>query len=303
MASFSLRISLASGGKVVKRSMDVLFSALLLVAALPVLLIAALAIRIDSPGPVLFRQWRTGRRFQNFQILKLRTMAHAEAGLQYTLGPDPRITVVGKWLRRTKVDEIPQLWNILRGEMSLVGPRPVLPELTREFGIHYKLLLRVRPGLTDPASLKYCQEARLLATAHDPLGFFKTVVTPDKIQISLDYLDNSNVWSDCLTLIMTVFVCAFPGLSRVYGRLPVPRGSSAYSYRKKESKSHIPLPVRPISLRERTDSCAFNQEVLRAISKVEKPSLHSLIPWNLLSAVDVSGQSTSSDSKSGGMRL
>src|ERR1700678_2759666 len=121
------------GGTVVKRLVDIAVSLALLLIASPVLALAALIILFTSPGPVLFRQVRMGCGFQPFEILKLRTMVHAQAGLAYTLGPDPRITPFGGLLRRTKLDELPQLWNVLWGEMSLVGPRPVIPELTREF--------------------------------------------------------------------------------------------------------------------------------------------------------------------------
>ena len=219
-AGLSLRNCLVSGGIVVKRAVDIAASAALLLITMPVLALAAGMILITSPGPVLFLQTRMGRGFRPFQIIKLRTMVHAEAGLAYTLGPDPRITRVGKWLRRTKVDELPQLWNVLRGEMSLVGPRPVVPELTTEFREFYVYLLRARPGLTDPASLKYSQETRLIAMAEDPMHFFKTVVTPDKIQISLEYLERANLWTDSVTLAMTAVICCFPSMSRIYGELP-----------------------------------------------------------------------------------
>ena len=208
------------GGTVVKRAVDIAVSAVLLLIALPMLAVAAASILLTSPGPVLFRQTRMGRGFQPFRIFKLRTMVHAEGGLSYTLGPDPRITRVGKWLRRTKVDELPQLWNVLRGEMSLVGPRPVVPELTREFHDSYVYLLRARPGLTDPASLKYSQETRLLAKAEDAMRFFKNVVTPDKIRISLKYMERANLWTDGVTLVMTAAICCFPSMSRLYGKLP-----------------------------------------------------------------------------------
>jgi lipopolysaccharide/colanic/teichoic acid biosynthesis glycosyltransferase len=208
------------GGTVVKRFVDIAVSAVLLLMASPVLALAALIILLTSPGPILFRQVRTGRGFRPFEILKLRTMAHAEAGLAYTLGPDPRITPVGKLLRRTKLDELPQLWNVLRGDMSLVGPRPVLPELTHEFREYYAFLLRARPGLTDPASLKYSQETRLLAQAPDPMYFFKTVVTPDKIRLSFEYMVRANLWTDIVTLVMTGLICCFPSMSRVYGEVP-----------------------------------------------------------------------------------
>ena len=223
-ASSVSSVSSVMGGTVVKRVVDILVSAALLVIALPVLLLVSIVIRCTSPGPVLFRQVRMGRGFEPFEIFKLRTMAHAQAGLAYTLGPDPRITPVGVWLRRTKLDELPQLWNVLRGDMSLVGPRPVLPELTYEFHEFYAFLLRVRPGLTDPASLKYCQETRLLAQADDPMHFFKTVVTPDKLRISFEYLANANLWTDCVTMMMTAVICCFPAMSRLYGELPEAQG-------------------------------------------------------------------------------
>lgn len=204
----------------IKRLVDVVIASCLLLLLLPLLLLVAFVILLTSPGPVLFRQVRMGRGFQTFEILKLRTMAHAQVGLAYTLGPDPRITWVGKWLRRTKLDELPQLWNVLRGDMSLVGPRPVLPELTYEFRESYIHLLQARPGLTDPASLKYSQETRLLAQAPDPMHFFKTVVTPDKIRISSEYQGKANVWTDAGVMVMTVLVCCFPSLGRVYGEMP-----------------------------------------------------------------------------------
>jgi len=169
---------------------------LLLAVSLPFLAIAAIIIKLDSEGPVIFRQVRTGRRFRCFQLLKLRTMKTGCGGLPYTLGADERITRSGQWLRRFKLDELPQLWNVLRGDMSLVGPRPVVPELTVEFKHAYELLLETRPGLTDPATLKYCREVEILALVQDPNDFFKTVVTPDKLRISQAYQLRANLWTD-----------------------------------------------------------------------------------------------------------
>ena len=204
----------------VKRLVDIVVSAFLLLVAAPVLFLAALVIWMTSPGPILFRQVRMGRDFQPFNILKLRTMAHAKGGLEYTLGPDPRITPIGRILRRTKLDELPQLWNVLRGDMSLVGPRPVLPQLTQEFRRQYAFLLRIRPGLTDPASIKYIRETELLARASEPMDFFKTVVTPDKLRISFQYMGRANLWTDAIVLLITAVVCFFPSASRIYGELP-----------------------------------------------------------------------------------
>jgi lipopolysaccharide/colanic/teichoic acid biosynthesis glycosyltransferase len=176
---------------------------LLLTCALPVLAVAALLIKLNSNGPILFCQVRMGRDFKRFQLFKLRTMKEGGGGLAYTLGADPRITSVGRWLRWFKIDELPQLWNVVRGEMSLVGPRPVVPELALEFCRAYEILLKVRPGLTDPATLKYCREAEMLATVAEPLRYFKRVVTPDKLRISEAYIQNANGWRDLCVMAST----------------------------------------------------------------------------------------------------
>ena len=179
-----------------KRSVDIALAGLLFAVSLPILAVAAIIIKLDSAGPVIFRQVRMGRRYRRFQLLKLRTMRDSCEGLPYTLGADQRITRSGGWLRRFKLDELPQLWNVLRGDMSLVGPRPVVPELIAEFKWAYELLLESRPGLTDPATLKYCHEAEILALVPDPLDYFKTVVTPDKLRISQAYQLRANLWTD-----------------------------------------------------------------------------------------------------------
>jgi lipopolysaccharide/colanic/teichoic acid biosynthesis glycosyltransferase len=191
---------------VLKRSLDILLAALLLTLALPFLALAAITIKWDSEGPVIFRQIRMGRNFKCFELWKLRTMRHSSSGLAYTLGADPRITRSGRWLRWFKIDELPQLWNVLRGDMSMVGPRPVVPELTTEFKKAYEQLLRARPGLTDPATLKYCHEAEMLTAIADPLGYFKTVVTPDKLRISQAYRQRANTWSDLGVMAETALI-------------------------------------------------------------------------------------------------
>jgi lipopolysaccharide/colanic/teichoic acid biosynthesis glycosyltransferase len=206
---------------VLKRCVDVAVSSFLLIVALPVLAAAAIAIKLDSDGPVFFVQPRMGRGFNLFALIKLRTMRIRCVGSAFTLGADPRITRVGHWLRLSKVDELPQLWNVLRGEMSMVGPRPVIPELAIEFAEAYVLLLDVRPGLTDPASMKYCREEELLALFPDPLLHFKTVLTPDKLRISAAYLDHATVWSDLGVLVGTA-LALFPSsrLQRFIGKHP-----------------------------------------------------------------------------------
>lgn len=220
-----------------KRAVDITFAALLLGAALPLLVLAAIAIRLESCGPVIFRQARMGRGFRQFSIFKLRTMKHSAAGLSYTLGPDARITRVGRLLRRSKVDELPQLWNVLRGDMSIVGPRPVVPELAYEFRDSYRQLLDVRPGLTDPATVKYCRETEILGLAADPLDYFKNVVTPDKIRISRGYLLRANVWTDLA--VMTATAMSLFGLIRPRALQLVQQADGQLSW----------IPVYPIGAR------------------------------------------------------
>jgi lipopolysaccharide/colanic/teichoic acid biosynthesis glycosyltransferase len=189
---------------VFKRGVDIVFAGLLLTVTFPLLAFAAILVKLDSKGPAIFRQVRMGRGFKGFTLFKLRTMRTSGDGSAFTLGDDPRITRIGHWLRRFKIDELPQLWNVLRGDMSLVGPRPVIPELTEEFERVYRGLLAVRPGLTDPATFKYCRETEILALVPDPLMYFKTVLTPDKIRISNAYLQRANVWRDLGVMARTV---------------------------------------------------------------------------------------------------
>ena len=202
-----------------KRGIDIVVAGIMLVACLPLLVMCAVLIKLDSRGPILFRQARMGRDAKVFNLLKLRTMRAGEDGPAITLGPDPRITLVGGWLRRWKLDELPQLWNVVRGEMSLVGPRPVIPELAREFAPGYRDLLRVRPGLTDPATIQYCREVEILSRVNDPLSYFKTVVTPEKLRISRDYLLCATILSDFRIMIETAQAL----LSAPRSHAPAPR--------------------------------------------------------------------------------
>jgi lipopolysaccharide/colanic/teichoic acid biosynthesis glycosyltransferase len=198
------------GGHVLKRVIDILFAGAMLVLISPLLLICILLVRLDSEGPALFRQARMGRNFRTFQILKLRTMRNGERGDPITLGFDSRITRVGAWLRRWKLDEFPQLWNVLRGDMSLVGPRPVIPKLAQEFASDYEHLLRVRPGLTDPASIRYCRETEMLSLVPDPLEHFRAVVVPEKMRISRTYVEKATVLRDLGVIVKTAAVVLTP---------------------------------------------------------------------------------------------
>ena len=190
-----------------KRGLDVTASALGLLALTPVFMGIALAIKLDDGGPVFYRQLRVGRNEKPFFILKFRTMVQDadRAGLLLTVGVDPRVTKVGQLLRRAKLDELAQLVNVLRGEMSLVGPRPEVPRYVALYTPLQKLVLRLRPGVTDPASIRYRDENTLLGNAPDPEGAYIGTVMPAKLAINIEYLRDFSVWKDCGILLSTVF--------------------------------------------------------------------------------------------------
>ena len=195
-----------------KRAIDVVGAAVGLVVLAPLFAAVVVAIRIDSPGPVFFRQTRVGRAFRPFRIYKFRTMAAGApgAGPAITIGDDARVTRVGRWLRRAKIDELPQLLNVLRGEMSLVGPRPEVPAYVEIFRDAYARVLRGRPGITDPASLKFRNESALLSAAADPELEYRSRILPEKLRLSAEYSERWTVRSDLVLIMKTVF-----GLGRV----------------------------------------------------------------------------------------
>ncbi len=188
-----------------KRLFDLVVSALaLLLLAVPMLLVAAW-IRLDSPGPVFFRQQRVGRHGVPFAIHKFRTMRHgadrAAPGLPLTVGDDARITRAGRWLRRTRVDELPQLLDVLRGDMSLVGPRPEVPRYVALYPPALReRALAVRPGITDPASLAFIDEAALLAAAADPEREYIERILPLKLASAAAYAERATLASDLVVL-------------------------------------------------------------------------------------------------------
>ena len=190
-----------------KRTFDAVVSFLGLVLLSPFLLPVAILIKLDSPGPVLFRQQRIGKGFRPFFICKFRTMLQDPCGpgRLITIGDDPRITRVGRWLRKTKIDELPQLFNVLKGEMSFVGPRPEVPKYVQVFHRDYEDILRVRPGITDLASLKYRDEAYLLQKAENPEEEYVSHVLPDKIKLAKDYVQRSSLFFDLGLIFKTMF--------------------------------------------------------------------------------------------------
>lgn len=192
-----------------KRAFDIAGATVALVALLPLLLAVAVLIKLDTPGPVFFRQVRVGRHGRPFRIFKFRTMVVDQplGAPQITLAGDSRITRTGAWLRRTRVDELPQFIDVLRGTMSLVGPRPEVPR----YVAHYPPALReralaVRPGITDPASLDFIDEATLLARAADPEREYIEVILPAKLQRAADYAEHASLATDLALLWRTLRV-------------------------------------------------------------------------------------------------
>ncbi len=177
--------------QVIKRGFDLVFAALGLLILWPVIAVTWLIARYDTGASGFFRQERIGLGGKPFKVIKLRTMRNID-GTAVTTAKDPRITVWGARFRRWKLDELPQLWNVLLGQMSFVGPRPDVPGYLDRLEGEDRRLLRLRPGITGPATLKYRNEEDLLAEQDDPEEFNDQVIWPDKVKINLDYLDN---WS------------------------------------------------------------------------------------------------------------
>ena len=192
-----------------KRLFDWVMSSLGLLALGPLLILIALVVKLDSPGPVFFRQERVGRFGVPFRIHKFRTMRHdpAGSGLQITVGADRRITRVGQFLRGSKLDELPQLIDVWQGTMSLVGPRPEVPR----YVAHYPAALRdkvlsVRPGITDIASIEYRDESAVLARAADPERAYIEHILPRKLALQAAYASRATLVSDLRVLIRTLCV-------------------------------------------------------------------------------------------------
>ena len=188
----------------IKRLFDILAAGLGLVLLSPLLLLTAAWVRLDSPGPALFRQTRVGRFGVPFTIHKFRTM-RVVPGAAITVGADPRITRSGSVLRATKLDELPQLWDVLRGAMSLVGPRPELPVYVALYPADLRdRVLAVRPGITDPASLAFSHEAELLAAASDPEREYREVILPAKLRLSAQYAERASLATDLRLILATL---------------------------------------------------------------------------------------------------
>jgi lipopolysaccharide/colanic/teichoic acid biosynthesis glycosyltransferase len=170
----------------------------------PILLAVALLIKIRMPGPVFFRQVRVGRKSKTFRIIKFRTMWVNHGGSTISVKGESRITPLGAVLRKFKLDELPELWNILRGDMSFVGPRPDVPGYADKLTGDDRLLLTIRPGLTGAASLKYYNEEELLAVQADPVKYNDEILYPDKVRIDNNYVRNWSFWLDIKIIIFTL---------------------------------------------------------------------------------------------------
>ncbi len=195
-----------------KRGFDIVAAGAGLLLLSPLLLLVAVVIAMESPGGVLFRQRRIGRHFRPFSIYKFRTMV-VDANLRgplITCGEDARITRVGRCLRWSKIDELPQLINVVKGEMSLVGPRPEIAEYVEKFRHDYTEILTVRPGLTDLASLKYRDEAAVLSRVTDPLKEYVERVLPEKTELAKQYLRQSSFMFDLLLIAKTLVAVVVP---------------------------------------------------------------------------------------------
>jgi lipopolysaccharide/colanic/teichoic acid biosynthesis glycosyltransferase len=197
-----------------KRAIDIVVSGAVLVSGLPLFAVLALAILLESGRPVLYRQWRVGRDFKKFRLYKFRSMRVGSQGPSITAGNDRRITKFGRHLRRTKLDELPQFWNVLLGDMSVVGPRPEVSEYVELFRERYEHVLTVRPGITDLASLQFRNEESLLAAVADPLKEYVERILPAKLDSAEDYLNRRSLWLDLSILYRTALaILQVPGAS------------------------------------------------------------------------------------------
>jgi lipopolysaccharide/colanic/teichoic acid biosynthesis glycosyltransferase len=214
---------------VIRRVFDVIVAVVALTTvALPLLVIAGI-VKIASPGPVLFRQARVGRRGVPFALYKFRTMRCSVAGALVTAAGDDRIYPVGRWLRKWKLDELPQFWNVLRGDMSIVGPRPEVERFVRHYLPAERQILEGKPGLASVSALVYANEPELLDSAPDPEAMYINELMPKKIAIDLAYEQTRTLWSDVRLLgQIALFVVRRQSSLTVgtYAIAPDPRGTA-----------------------------------------------------------------------------
>lgn len=195
-----------SADEAMRRSFNLIASLVGLLILSPLFVVVAIAVIADSSGPVFFRQKRVGRDGKPFNIIKFRSMRTdaPELGGQLTVGADPRVTRVGRYLRAWKVDELPQLINVVRGEMDLVGPRPEVPGYVDLYTPEQRRVLRVRPGITDPASVEFRNESELMGEQPSPESFYVAEIMPRKLALNLAYLKDRSLWTDIRVILGTL---------------------------------------------------------------------------------------------------
>lgn len=190
-----------------KRLLDIVCTLPGILMLIPIMLLISVCIKFDSPGPVIFQQVRVGRRGRPFNVLKFRTMKvnGENNGPSITTSRDARITRVGEFLRKYKLDEIPQLFNVIRGDMSLVGPRPEVSKFVERYPVGMKeKILSVRPGITDNASIEFRNENQLLADSSDPERCYVEEILPTKLALYDQYIDNHTIFGDLVIIFRTI---------------------------------------------------------------------------------------------------
>lgn len=190
-----------------KRVFDILFSVFGLICFIPIYILIAILIKADSPGPVFYKQTRIGKSGNEFEIYKFRKMRAdtGDQGLKITTTNDARMTNFGKLLKKYKIDELPQLWNVFRGEMSFVGPRPETPNYVELYDVSQREVLKIKPGITDYASLEYINEGDLLEKASDPDKFYIETLIPKKIDYNLQYIKDMSIKTDLKIIFLTLW--------------------------------------------------------------------------------------------------
>ena len=189
-----------------KRCFDLFFSILGVIILLPFIIIIGILIKVTSDGPILFKQIRVTKDGKLFNIYKFRTMKNnSEGNKQITVGNDSRITSIGRMLRKTKLDELPQLFNVIKGEMSLVGPRPEVPKYVELYTEEQKNILKVHAGITDYASIYFSNESELLGKAKNPDKYYIEKIMPYKIKLNQKYIENMGIMTDMKIIFLTIF--------------------------------------------------------------------------------------------------
>jgi lipopolysaccharide/colanic/teichoic acid biosynthesis glycosyltransferase len=189
-----------------KRVFDLTFSVIGIILCLPILLIVIFLLKLDSNGPIIYKQKRVGVHLKTFFLMKFRTMytGSDKKGLLTVGNRDKRVTKIGYWLRKYKIDELPQLFNILIGDMSFVGPRPEVEKYVKLYDSSQKRVLTVKPGITDWASIQFIDENQLLEKAEDPEQYYIDTIIPTKVNQNLKYIDHHNLWIDLKIISITL---------------------------------------------------------------------------------------------------